>query len=221
MNNAKNTHTIITVPKNTHLDILDDLCNNTCTLKLDTTNLEIPENHNYSREFILKENSTLNYVLKNIKHSSKKTGPKTCKSLSIIVHLAGTSANATITGLYYGTKTNNFIFKTTQHHQAPHTKSTVKVKSVLNDTAQFTCDNLIRIEKEAYKSEATQSSKNILLSKHAHIIGKPTLEVLAHDAQCKHGAAISTLDTNHLFYLQSRGIIPHNAEQIIIDGFLR
>jgi len=63
-------------------------------------------------------------------------------------------------------------------------------------------------------------NKNLLLGCNSQAISIPKLEVEADDVDCKHGAAVSKLDDEQIFYLQSRGIDYCSAKNILIDAFL-
>ena len=112
-------------------------------------------------------------------------------------------------------------FKTFQHHQAPDTQSALEIRGVLFDSARLWCDNLIRIDKDAQRVVASEQNKNLLLGPNARVTTIPKMEVLADDVSCLHGAAISRLDDEHLYYLQSRGLELEQAKQLLIAGFLR
>src|SRR5436190_1119631 len=78
------------------------------------------------------------------------------------------------------------------------------IKSVLFDESRLYCENLIRIEKDAQKVVASEQNKNLLIGEKSRVVSIPKLEVEANDVSCQHGAAISKLNNDHLFYLQSR-----------------
>ena len=112
-------------------------------------------------------------------------------------------------------------FKTFQHHEAPDTQSALEIRGVLFDGARLWCDNLIRIDKDAQRVVASEQNKNLLLGPDARVTTIPKMEVFADDVSCQHGAAISRLDGEHLHYLQSRGLSPKEAKNLLITGFLR
>jgi len=81
---------------------------------------------------------------------------------------------------------------------------------------------LIRINKSAHQTESSQEQKNILLSDSAKADSDPKLEILNNDViRCTHGAAVGPVDSEMIFYLQSRGLDPSTAEQLIVDGFFQ
>ena len=75
------------------------------------------------------------------------------------------------------------------------------------------------LAKDAQKTEAHQSNRNLLLSSKARADAKPQLEILADDVICSHGATIGELDEAALFYLQSRGVDRVEARRILVFAF--
>ena len=71
----------------------------------------------------------------------------------------------------------------------------------------------------AQQTDAQQTNKNLLLSKEAQVDTKPQLEIFADDVKCTHGAAVGQLEEDELFYLESRGINPALARNILTYGF--
>jgi Fe-S cluster assembly protein SufD len=64
----------------------------------------------------------------------------------------------------------------------------------------------IFVRKDAQKTDAKQTNKNLVLSENSTINTKPELQILADDVRCTHGATIGQLDEEALFYLRTRGI---------------
>jgi Fe-S cluster assembly protein SufD len=77
----------------------------------------------------------------------------------------------------------------------------------------------IVVERNAQKTNAYQSNKNLLLSPDAEIDSKPELEIFADDVKCSHGATTGELDERELFYLRSRGLDPEVARCMLTFAF--
>lgn len=170
--------------------------------------------------FIVQEDAQLNYLMKSI--DSDELLPEQAEIIEreITVTLAGRNAQAEVKCLCLGRGNKVYKFKTIQDHQAEAATSNVVIKSVLDDQAQLFCKGLIHIQKTAQRTAADLLNKNILLSRKAQATSIPMLEVLADDVRCSHGAAISKLDDEHFFYLQSRGLTRDDSCQLLIDAFL-
>ena len=56
-------------------------------------------------------------------------------------------------------------------------------------------------------------------SNSARIDTKPELEIIADDVRCTHGATVSQLQEEELFYLRSRGISSNQASYLLLKGY--
>jgi Fe-S cluster assembly protein SufD len=79
---------------------------------------------------------------------------------------------------------------------------------------------LIHIGKQASGVNAFQTNRNVKLSEHAWAESVPNLEIENNDVRCSHASAVGPVDEEQRFYLESRGITPDVAEQLIVLGFL-
>ena len=92
-------------------------------------------------------------------------------------------------------------------------------KSLAKDTSHSIFEGLIIVPQIAQKTDASQLSRNILLSNYAKIDTKPQLEIIADDVKCKHGATISQLNENELFYMRSRGLTLEEASKLQLKSY--
>lgn len=139
---------------------------------------------------------------------------------NITCTLAGAGADAQVRCMYFGNEAHTFKIKTHQEHIARNATSNVVIKAVLDGAARLTCNSLISVAPGANGTNAEQVNKNILLSSSARAVSIPMLEVLANDVKCKHGAAVSKLDSEQFFYLQSRGLSLETTKSILLQAFL-
>lgn len=137
------------------------------------------------------------------------------------VRLAGRGAQARIIGIVLGGDASTIKIHTLQIHEAPDTTSDLMVKTVLRDHAKCIYDGGIRVEKNAQKTNAYQRNENLLLSAHAYAESKPSLEILANDVRCTHGATAGPIDEEQLWYLSTRGIMRSQGERLIASGFIQ
>lgn len=142
-------------------------------------------------------------------------------SVEAIVRLVGYGARATIVGIIIGKGNSSFILHTQQRHEAPETTSNLLVKTVLADGATCMYDGGIRVEKQAQKTDAYQRNENLLLGDRAHAESKPSLEILANDVRCTHGATVGHIPKDQLWYLATRGISSGKGQGLIVSGFLK
>jgi Fe-S cluster assembly protein SufD len=135
--------------------------------------------------------------------------------------LAGPGATSRVTGAYFADGTQHLDYDTFQEHIAPHTTSDFAFKGALRDSATTVWRGMIRVEKDAQKTNAYQENRNLLLSKDAHADSIPGLEILANDVRCTHGATLGQVDREQLFYLMARGLSRAEAERLIVRGFFQ
>jgi Fe-S cluster assembly protein SufD len=135
--------------------------------------------------------------------------------------LAGQGATSRVTGAYFADGTQHLDYDTFQEHIAPHTTSDFAFKGALRDQATTVWRGMIRVEREAQKTNAYQENRNLLLSKEAHADSIPGLEILANDVRCTHGATLGQVDREQLFYLMTRGLSRAEAERLIVRGFFQ
>ena len=133
--------------------------------------------------------------------------------------LAGPESRAELLGILFGSGRQHFDVHTLQDHQAPGTFSDLLYKSALADQSRSVYTGLIRIAKQAQKSNAYQANRNLLLSSEAQADSVPMLEIEADDVRCTHGVAVGPVDDEQAFYLMSRGIPFAEAERLIVEGF--
>ncbi len=138
---------------------------------------------------------------------------------NIETSLMGSGARSELLGILFGSRQQHFDTHTLQDHQAQDTFSDLLYKSALTDQAKSIYTGLIRITKQAQKSNAYQANRNLLLSGGAKADSVPMLEIEADDVRCTHGVAVGPVDEDQVFYLQSRGLSRPEAEQLIVEGF--
>jgi Fe-S cluster assembly protein SufD len=126
-----------------------------------------------------------------------------------------------VTGAYFADGEQHLDYDTFQEHAAPNTTSDFAFKGALRDSASTVWRGMIRVEKDAQKTDAYQQNRNLLLSKEAHADSIPGLEIMANDVRCTHGATLGQVDRDMLFYLMARGLSRHEAERLIVRGFFQ
>lgn len=104
-------------------------------------------------------------------------------------------------------------------HVAPNCRSRQHFKSILEEKSRSSFEGKIYVHPEAQKTEAYQHSQSLLLSDEAISYAKPNLEIFADDVKASHGATVSQLDREALFYLRSRGLFELEAKSLLIEGF--
>lgn len=109
---------------------------------------------------------------------------------------------------------------TTLNHAEPDATSAQTVRAIAAGQATANYLGQIRVERDAQRTDASQSFKAMLLGRTATANAKPELEIFADDVKCAHGASIGQLDTSALFYMGSRGIDPARAKALLLEAFI-
>lgn len=135
------------------------------------------------------------------------------------VELAASNCEAHLNGLFLTKGTQLVDNHTLIDHQMPNCESNELYKGIASDKSSGTFNGKIFVRKDAQKTNAYQSSKNILLSDDATINTKPQLEIYADDVKCSHGTSTGKIDTDALFYLKARGIGEENARKLLLQAF--
>lgn len=127
---------------------------------------------------------------------------------------------ADINGAYLLSGRNKLENRVFIDHSSCDCDSSQLFKGILNDNSSGSFTGKILVRKDSQRTNAFQSTKNILLSDNARMNMNPFLEIYADDVKCSHGASIGTIDMDALFYLQARGISIADAKKILLRSFL-
>lgn len=104
-------------------------------------------------------------------------------------------------------------------HAKPHTTSRLMYKGILDGKSKAVFGGQVLVRKDAQKTDAQQTDKNLLLSEQAEVNSKPSLLIYADDVKCSHGATAGHMDETTLFYLRSRGLDPETASRMLVHAF--
>jgi Fe-S cluster assembly protein SufD len=140
---------------------------------------------------------------------------------SFRVNLKEENGEANLNGLWMLKANRSAHTHVVIEHEAPFTHSMQLFKGVLSDASQSSFEGKILVRPEAQKTEAYQLNKNLILGQGAVANSKPNLEIFADDVKASHGATISQLDPEQLFYFKTRGIESNEAGRLLIKGFCR
>jgi Fe-S cluster assembly protein SufD len=133
--------------------------------------------------------------------------------------LAGEGSECLINGLFMANGRQHMDNYMLVEHASPHCDSRQFYNGILNGQSHGVFHGRIIVHKDAQKTDAKQTNRNLLLSDDAQIDTKPQLEIYADDVKCTHGATIGQFDDNALFYLRSRGLAEAAARHILLLAF--
>jgi Fe-S cluster assembly protein SufD len=135
--------------------------------------------------------------------------------------IAGESARCRLDGAYIVAGNDEANIVTSVDHQVSGGQTRELIKGVAADRGHGAFQGKIIVRDHAQKTDAQQTSRNLMIGRRAVIDTKPELEIYADDVKCAHGATVGDLDEAALFYLRTRGIPDGEARRMLIEGFLR
>ncbi|NGN39622.1 Fe-S cluster assembly protein SufD [Mesorhizobium sp. CGMCC 1.15528] len=138
----------------------------------------------------------------------------------IIVDAAGEGAVFTLRGINLLAGDTHTDVTMVLDHSVPHTSSTEVIRNVVTGKARGVFQGRINVAQYAQKTDAKMACNTLLLSDDGEFSAKPELEIFADDVQCGHGATVTEIDHNHLFYLMARGIDEKTARGLLVKAFV-
>ncbi|WP_071517089.1 Fe-S cluster assembly protein SufD [Geitlerinema sp. PCC 9228] len=137
------------------------------------------------------------------------------------VFQAGTGTETTLNGLSMvcGDQLSDLHSLISTNH--PNGKANQIHKCIIDDRAHSVFNGKILVPQTAQQTDASQLNRNLLLSRQGKVNTKPQLEIVADDVKCAHGATVSQLESEELFYLQSRGLDLETSRNLLLDSFCR
>ena len=159
------------------------------------------------------------HLEKSYSHSAVMTWSGALVRNNLNIHLGADYCEAHLYGLYLGNSNRHIDNHTLVDHAMPNCYSNELYKGILDDQSTGVFNGKIWVQKDAQKTNAFQSNKNVLLSAKATMNTKPQLEIFADDVKCSHGATVGQLDEEALFFLRARGIPLAQARLLLMQAF--
>ena len=128
-------------------------------------------------------------------------------------------SKTTLNGLQISNANQQLATHSSVRFEGPEGSLNQLQKAAANGNSHSIFNGVIEVPQIAQKTNAAQLSRNLLLSSHARIDTKPELEIIADDVKCAHGATVSQLQEEELFYLRSRGINLNQASSLLLQGY--
>ena len=133
--------------------------------------------------------------------------------------LNGKGAHGDFNGLYVATENHHIDNHLRIEHVRSHGMSRQNYKGILTDRGRGVFTGRIVVHKDAQKTDAKQTNRNLLLSEEARANSQPQLEISADDVKCTHGTTVGQLDAESLFYLRARGLPLEKARGLLVQAF--
>jgi Fe-S cluster assembly protein SufD len=224
-----NTRNLVILGENSHLRLVqcDDSINHDVTFINTVTEVKIGRNSTLDHYKLQNKDDHTTLINSMYFHQDEGSHLSTnaislngglIRNLSHVT-LSGSHSSADVYGLYLMDRYQHIDNQVYINHAAPECESRELFQGVLDDHASGVFNGHIKVHRDAQKTNAFQTNKNILLTDKASIDTKPFLEIYADDVKCSHGATIGQLDTEALFYIRSRGISEANAKILLMYAF--
>lgn len=142
------------------------------------------------------------------------------KRIDYQVNHCGEGAHLDLQGVYLPRNNQLVDYHTNVEHKVPHCTTNEVFRGIVSDSAHAVFNGRIHILQDAQKTLAELSNKNLLTSSKAEVDTKPELEIYADDVKCAHGATVSQLNNDALYYMQARGVSRDEARVMLSFGFI-
>ncbi len=133
--------------------------------------------------------------------------------------LDGDGSSSDLAGIYFGDGDQVLDYRVVVNHRGRNTSSQVTLKGAVEDSSESVFTGLLKIWPDATNTSTFETNRNLVLSENAKAHSVPNLEILCDDVVCGHGSTVGPLETDHLYYLQSRGLSKDRAERVLLRGF--
>jgi Fe-S cluster assembly protein SufD len=137
------------------------------------------------------------------------------------VALTGEDAEAQVNGVMFTQGRQHLSYNTHQHHRAAHCRSDLLYKAALQDHSRTVWRGMIKVDRDAQRTDAYQRNDNLMLSRTARADSIPGLEIEADDVRCTHGSTSGRVDDQQIFYAMTRGYTRQEAVRMIVEGFFQ
>jgi Fe-S cluster assembly protein SufD len=137
------------------------------------------------------------------------------------VAMTGPDAEVQVNGVMFTEGRQHLSYNTHQHHQAPYCKSDLLYKAALQDRSRTVWRGMIKVDREAQRTDGYQRNDNLMLSRDARADSIPGLEIEADDVRCTHGSTSGRVDEQQVFYAMTRGYTRREAVRMIVAGFFQ
>ena len=137
------------------------------------------------------------------------------------VALTGPYADAQVNGVMFTEGKQHLSYHTLQYHEQPNCRNDLLYKGALQDSSRLVWRGMIKVDRDAQKTDAYQRDDNLMLSDDSRADSIPGLEIEADDVRCTHGATAGRVDESQIFYAQSRGLTRKEAVRMIVAGFFQ
>ncbi|MEM7536198.1 MAG: Fe-S cluster assembly protein SufD [Chloroflexota bacterium] len=222
-------HTLLVAEEGAEVTVVDDLLGGDKGLQNSVVELSVGDNSTVRymnlQDF---EHSTWNFLNgraqmgrdSDLRWIQVSWGSRVTKAfLDLDMH--GEGGHGELLGIYFPTGRQHIDHQTLQTHRVPNCFSDLLFNGALKNRARNVYMGIIRVHKEAQKTDAFQRNGNLILDSTARADSIPGLEIEADDVRCTHAATAAQVEDEYVFYLMARGLSRAQAERMIVQGFFQ
>ena len=133
--------------------------------------------------------------------------------------LLGDGADTLTRGIAFPDGNQHYDITSNTHHAVPDTHGDILFKGAVRDVSRLGFEGVIKVDHLAQRTDSYLTMNTLFLSEGARANSVPSLEILADDVKCSHGATVGMVEEAQVFYLMSRGLNRISAEKLIVGGF--
>lgn len=220
---------LVYVGKNSRISIIncDDSCNEKSGFANNVTEIFVDSNasvQHYKMQNLNDSTGLLNHTYVSMRKGAAFSSVFVTLNGGYIrnhceVVMLGEYCDVQVNGLYLNDKSQrveNYVFV---DHAVPNCKSNELFKGILDDVSKAVFNGHVLVREKAVKTEAVQTSRNVLLNDKALVNARPFLEIYNDDVKCSHGSTVGQIDESALFYICSRGISERTARTLLLYAF--
>lgn len=140
--------------------------------------------------------------------------------ITVNAELVGRGARLDVVGAFFLTNSDEVKATINITHSAADTYSNTLIKSVLSEKARGGFYGLVKINHGAKNTDTYFREDALLISKNAKAEAIPSLEIDENEVKAGHASTVGPVDSESIFYMQSRGISAPEAKRLIVQGYL-
>lgn len=135
------------------------------------------------------------------------------------VNLVNQEAISSVIDGIYAVNKSNKKYQTNLNHYESNCNSKAQIFAINNDVAHVSIYTDAYIKNGAIRSISNQEGRIINLSEKCSGIVLPNLHIDENDVEASHSCSVGSLNNEHMYYLQSRGLSELQARNILIRGY--
>ncbi|MFT8229642.1 MAG: SufD family Fe-S cluster assembly protein [Enterobacterales bacterium] len=133
--------------------------------------------------------------------------------------LNGINSNVFTNSLSLPIKNNINYINTYIEHNNKNCLSKQLHKIIVHNKSKGIFEGLIKVNKNAAKTNANMVNNNLLIDPFSKIYTDPKLEIYDDDVKCSHGSTTNNINNDQILYLQSRSLSYNLSRQLLLFAF--